>query len=100
MQTLSLALTHFVLLMFFIILTAFEGIFMIPVAGIAGIPITLFFHSATLWFKALVCLLAIGCIWLMWLGWRARDTMRGRALNVIGFYLWIGIGLLSLKVSL
>jgi hypothetical protein len=92
-QLLLLLFIHILLFKIFILATAFEGVFLIPVISLTGMPLAFFQPEYSLLFKSIVLVLASLCILVFIRGLKRNETWQGKLTNIAGFYLWCAFGL-------
>ena len=88
----QLLLIHILLFYFFIMATAFEGVFMIPVISFLGIPLALIDSEYSYIFKSVVIVFASISVLIFIIGVKYRATWQGKLINIAGFYLWFICG--------
>lgn len=92
----SLFLIHIIALVLFILLTAFEGVFMIPFFSFSGIGFLMMSPDASMLPKIAFVLAGLFCIFIFVKGYEQRASWKGKLINVGSVYLWCLAGYFAL----
>lgn len=96
-RTVRLIAIHIILWLIFVVITAIEGVLLVPLLTAIG-PLIVGFALKTALVHRLIILIATIAIGTLFIyGLRRRARWSGVAINVFALYLWFGFGYIALR---